>query len=157
MTPCGQRGEEEQTECFDGRTDKIASAARPTYRPPPVSLPESPWVGSLAFLPTTARRDAFLPPSLTTLPSPFLPSLTFIRAMPYHATHYELLTGLFGAAASQRERRAILFVRRKKGRQNPWTMNTYLPNSGRATGVACLIMMMGMGFWKWRGCLLAAK
>ena len=75
-------------------------------------------------------RDRLSPP--LALPAlSFLPSLTFIRAIPNHATHYELLTGLFGAAAciagrASRER-SFSVVERKKGRQNPWTMNTFLP------------------------------
>ena len=136
MTPCGRTARSRQTASTDERTrlppppERLAAAA--AARPPPVSLPESPsspsWVGSLTFLPTTAlpadlptRR---LPPSFPPLPSflPFPPPPPFYSShtIPCHATHYELLTGLFGAAASQAEERAsersFSFVKKRAGK-----------------------------------------
>ena len=88
VTPCGQRGEEEQTECFDGRTDKIASATGPTDHRPFHCLNRR-GSGRLLFCQRPPDRPTRrLPPSLSNHPPLPFPPLTHFyssHAIPCHS------------------------------------------------------------------------
>ena len=159
VTPCGQQRSRQ------GSGQDCPRAPFLTARPPPVSLPESPWVGSLAFLPTTALPAADLsplppPPTLSPLPFPTLTHFYSGQTMPLTMNCGR--TGSFGAAACIS--RTGSGVGRKKGRQNPWTMNTFLPlcSAMRAYLTLCSAAAYyddgEKGLWKQsnrRGCFVA--